>query len=199
MALFPSYIEVEKISILSAERLSERLAAFDEQALAEIYDTYSPALYAFALRLLGDEDLAEECVAETFFRFLKALRNGAQPIRELKPYLYRIAHNWIQDHYRQKGRRPLEMFDERLADPQQAVDIESESHFLQEQARAALAHLTAEQRLVIVLHFIEGWDQPSIAAALQKPLTAVKALQHRGLQSLRRMLLKEDRSNESTV
>jgi RNA polymerase sigma-70 factor (ECF subfamily) len=171
---------------------------FDEQALAEVYDTYSPAIYAFALRLLGDEDLAEECVAETFFRYLKALRNGNQSIRELKPYLYRIAHNWIQDYYRQKGRQPLEILEESLADSRQAVDEESERRLLQEQARAALAHLTAEQRLVIVLHFIEGWDQASIAAALQKPLTAVKALQHRGLQALRRMLLKKEISDEST-
>jgi len=77
------------------------------------------------------------------------------------------------------------------------VDEETERRLLQEQARAALANLTAEQRLVIVLHFIEGWDQASIATALQKPLTAVKALQHRGLQALRRMLLKEEGSDES--
>lgn len=180
------------MSLLSPDRLADRLAAFDQQALAEVYDTYSPALYAFALRLLGDENLAEECVAETFLRFLKALQNGSHPIRELKPYLYRLAHNWIQDHYRQKGRRPLEILDESYADPQRAVDEEAEHRLLQEQARAALANLTAEQRLVIVLHFIEGWDQASIASALQKPLTAVKALQHRGLQALRRMLLKEE-------
>ncbi len=180
----------------STQQLYDRLYALQEEALAEVYDTYSPALYAFALRLLGDEDLAEECVAETFFRFLKALQNGVQPIRELKPYLYRVAHNWIHDYYRQKGRQPLEMLEENLADPQWALDEQSEQHLLQEQARAALAHLTAEQRLVIILHFIEGWDLASIAAALQKPLTAVKSLQHRGLQSLRRILLKENPSYE---
>ncbi len=182
----------------SSAKFSERLAAFDEQALAELYDAYSPALYAFAVRLLGDEDLAEECVAETFYRFLKALQTTAQPIREVRPYLYRIAHNWIQDQYRQRGRRPLEILEESLADPQGAVDEQSERHLLQEQARTALAHLTAEQRLVIVLHYIEDWDLASIADVLQKPLTAVKALQHRGLQSLRRMLLKEEISDEPT-
>lgn len=186
------------MSLQSTDRLYEQLATFDEEMLAEVYDTYSPAIYGFALRLLGDEDLAEECVAETFYRFLRALHNSAEPIRELKPYLYRIAHNWIQDYYRQKGRRPLEILEESLADPQRAIDEESERRLLQEQARIALAHLTAEQRLVIVLHFIEGWDQASIAAALQKPLTAIKALQHRGLQSLRRMLLKEELFDEST-
>jgi RNA polymerase sigma-70 factor (ECF subfamily) len=138
------------------------------------------------LRLLGDEDLAEECVAETFFRFLRALQNGGQPIRKLKPYLYRIAHNWIQDHYRHKGRRPLEILDASYADPQRAVDEETERHLLQEQARAALANLTAEQRLVIVLHFIEGWDQASIAT-FQLPETASPAAQQ-ALARVRQMI-----------
>lgn len=181
----------------STDDLYERLAAFDPDALGQVYDTYSPAIYAFAMRLVGDEELAEECVAETFFRFLRALQNGAHPIHHLKPYLYRIAHHWIQDYYRQKGRHPLQALDENLAHPQGMVDEEIERHLYQEQARAALAHLTAEQRLVIVLRFLEGWDQESIAATLQKPLTAVKALQRRGLQSLRRILLKEELFDES--
>ncbi len=103
-------------------RFYQRLAAFEEEALVEVYDAYSPALYAFAMRLLGDENLAEECVAETFFRFLKALHSGAQPICEPKPYLYKVAHNWIHDHYRQKGRQSLELFEENLTDPQRSVD-----------------------------------------------------------------------------
>jgi DNA-directed RNA polymerase specialized sigma24 family protein len=42
--------------------------------LAEIYDLYSPRLYRYAVRLLGDACTAEACVAETFSRFLLAIR-----------------------------------------------------------------------------------------------------------------------------
>ena len=68
---------------------------FDRQALTEIYDRYSTALYAYAMRLLGNPELAEECVADTFQRFLLALRAGGGPDGYLKAYLYRIAHKEI--------------------------------------------------------------------------------------------------------
>jgi len=62
---------------------------------------------------------------------------------------------------------------------------------LQQQVRAALLRLTPEQRQVIVLKYIEGCDNETIAAALQKPVSAVKSLQHRALGALKRLLLQE--------
>ena len=82
------------------EELLRRARKFDQQALAEIYDSYSTGLFGYALRLLGDTNLAEECVAEAFTRFLNALHSGKGPKDHLKAYLYRIAHNWITDYYR---------------------------------------------------------------------------------------------------
>lgn len=52
---------------------------FDTNSLAMIYDCYSPGIYRYAMRLLGDDCLAEDCVAETFSRFLKMLRAGQGP------------------------------------------------------------------------------------------------------------------------
>jgi hypothetical protein len=62
--------------------------AFDADVLAEIYDCYSPGIFAYAIRLLGDSTLAEDCVSETFSRFLKTLRAGSGPQDHLQAYLY---------------------------------------------------------------------------------------------------------------
>ncbi|MBL7163141.1 MAG: RNA polymerase sigma factor, partial [Anaerolineales bacterium] len=67
---------------------------------------------------------------------------------------------------------------------QEQVMIEDQKEHL----RAALFQLTPEQRQVIVLKYIEDWSNAEIAAALNKSIGAVKALQHRGLAALRRML-----------
>src|SRR5512146_3289115 len=83
--------------------------SFDLDSLAIIYDVYSPGLYGYAMRLLGDDCLAEDCVSETFSRFLKALRAGKGPQDHLQAYLYRIAHNWITDRYRREPPPPLEL------------------------------------------------------------------------------------------
>ncbi len=175
----------------SPDRLLELARGFDLAALGEIYDSYSPGLVRYATRLLGDSGLAEECVAETFSRFLKALRNGGGPRDCLQAYLYQVAHHWITDYYRRRP-PPMSSLNDTLAsewtDPARAATENIEG----EQVRAALMRLTPEQREVVVLKFLEGWENAEVAALLGKPVGAVKALQHRALEALRRQVIPRD-------
>jgi RNA polymerase sigma-70 factor (ECF subfamily) len=76
-----------------------------------------------------------------------------------------------------------------LADPHEADPTrEAESALAQAEARRALWLLTTEQQQVILLKYFEGWTNEEVAAALDKPVGAVKSLQHRALDSLRRTL-----------
>ena len=168
-------------------------SAFDLQALAEIYDQYSPGLHRYAMRLLGDDSLAEDCVSETFSRFLKALRAGQGPETYLQAYLYRVAHNWVTDQYRRQPPPPLDL-DENLREDEQArPEALVLQRLEQERVRGALRLLTPDQRQVIVLRFIEGWENEAVAATVQKPVGAVKALQHRALAALRRWLVEGEK------
>ena len=180
------------MATLGEQDLLERAREFDLYALAEIYDRYSPKLYAYAVRLLGDEDLAEDCVAETFSRLLSALRSGGGPQDYLQAYLYRVAHNLITDRYRREPPAPLELKDNALSNGLDAPDAGLEDKLRQEQVRRALRVLTPEQRQVIMLKYVQGCSNEETAAALQKPLGAVKSLQHRGLEALRRLLQSEE-------
>lgn len=173
--------------MIPEHELLERARQFDVVALGTIYDHYSPALYRYAARVLGNADAAEECVAEVFSRFLHTLKNGGGPRQHLQAYLYRMAHNWITDQWRRAP--PItalasELLDESHADPAQTLG-RAWDHA---RVRAALAQLTPDQRQVIVLKFIEEWDNAEIAAALNKPIGAIKSLQHRALAALRRAL-----------
>ena len=164
-------------------RLAHKL---DSRALAQIYDLYSPDIYRYAMRLLGDECLAEECVAETFSRFLHTLSAGKGPRDYLKAYLYRSAHNWIADQYRRE--KPTESLDESM--PSNAIAPEEttlrsiqDTHLLN-----AIRRLTPDQRQVIALKFWQDCDNEEIARTLNKPVSAIKSLQHRALASLQRLL-----------
>ncbi len=163
----------------------------DEQALTQIYQALSPALYRYAYRLSGNAADAEDIVAETFHRLLLALRHGHGPRQHLSAYLYRIAHNLITDRYR---RHPLSDFtlDEALEINSDAgPEILAPLHIAAERVRTALWKLTADQRLVISLKYLEGLSNEEVAVALGKPIGAVKSLQHRALESLRRSLRSE--------
>ena len=183
------------MNITGEANLLRGAKAFDMQYLGAIYDRYSPGLYAYSMRLLGDACLAEDCVAETFSRFLKALRAGQGPDQHLQAYLYRIAHNWITDQYRREPPPPLALEDDFAEQDGMRVEAQAGQHMQQEQVRAALRLLTPDQRQVIMLRFLEGWSIDDVAAAVDKPVSAVKALQHRALAALRRYLLGEEKEN----
>lgn len=178
-------------SVVSETELLQRAHAFDRQALAEIYDLYSPGLYRYALRLLGEAPAAEDCVAETFSRFLHALRRGKGPRDYLQAYLYRVAHNWITDQYRRQPPPAVEL-DEQHPDPAADPEEAAARHIRQARLRQALQHLTPDQRQVIALKFLEGWENEQIARVLGKPVGAVKSLQHRALARLQRHLPNEE-------
>ena len=57
--------------------------------------------------------------------------------------------------------------------------------------------LTADQRQVIILKFYEGLTNQEVAASLEKPVGAVKSLQHRALQSMRRIYERDDHGSET--
>ena len=164
---------------------------FDKSALVEIYEQYNPKLYRYAYRLLGDESLAEECVSETFSRFLQALKNGKGPGDNISAYLYRIAHNWATDHYR--GRAPDQALEPEMhADPINNPSTLVTRQLEQERVRQALLQLTREQRQVIVLRFLEDWPHEQIATVIGKTAEATRALQHRALAALRSTLHEQE-------
>lgn len=179
--------------------LLERAKRFELQALAEIYDHYSPGLYRYAVRLLGDAGTAEDCVAETFTRFLQALQMGKGPDTYLQAYLYRMAHNWITDYYRRQAPAPLPLDLGLNLSGDSNPDREAIAKIQADQVRAALALLTPDQRQVIVLKFLHGWKNDQVAAALEKPVGAVKSLQHRALKALRRILSAPEVENYETI
>lgn len=170
----------------------QRVQQFDEDALAEAYDRFSPAIYRYAVRLLGDRDLAEDCVTETFSRFLVALHNGRGPKQYLQAYLYRIAHNWITDTYRRQPPPALPLDPELIAGSEQDPQYTAVKGLEKEKVRAALRLLTPEQQQVIALRFLEELPVNSVAKVMNKPAGAVKSLQHRALASLRRLLLADE-------
>ena len=175
----------------SEKQLIKKARTLDQHVLAEIYDQYSPKIYRYAIRLLGDENQAEDCVAETFNRFLNALQQGGGPKAHLQAYLFRIAHNWITDQFRRQS--PVSLDPDNPAEPVSDIDPQAmaEDALLQERVREALKDITPDQRQVILLKYLEGWSNAEVAKAVGKPVGAVKSLQHRGLAALRRLLIDE--------
>lgn len=170
--------------------------ALTKHDLIGIYDELSPRLFRYAVRLLGDAYLAEDCVSETFTRLLEAIRRGGGPRDNVKAYLYRIAHNWITDYYRRRKPEPeLETGNLQGASDNPAVAVSRELD--RQRVREALLNLSEDQRQVIMLRFYEEWSHEETAAALEKSVEASRALQYRALKSLRSQLIPARDSGKS--
>ncbi|MEK7276805.1 MAG: sigma-70 family RNA polymerase sigma factor, partial [Chloroflexota bacterium] len=101
-------------------------------------------------------------------------------------WLFRIARGKLIDHYRRSARRPVADLTDSLPadepDPGDSVQTNETWRELQ----AALAKLTDEQRDVIQFRFIEDWSLEETARVMNKSVNAIKALQHRALNTLHR-------------
>jgi len=167
----------------------------DKQVLVGIYEQHSPGLFRYAYRLLGDKDMAEECVSETFSRFLQALNNGGGPKENVQGYLYRVAHNWITDQYRRQPAPTLSLEVEEHPDDQSNPAKIIAQALERERVRVALLRLPPEQRQVVVLRLLEQWPHQEVADTLGKTVEATRALQYRAMAALRRMLIDEKEEN----
>jgi RNA polymerase sigma-70 factor (ECF subfamily) len=172
--------------LINEQELLRLASQRNTTALAEIYDCYSPGLYRYAMRLLGHASLAEDCVSEAFTRFLQSLQKGHGPRDHLQAYLYRIAHNWIVDLYR--DHEETIALSEALH-CEEVLEEEAARHIRQKRVRAAIRSLTPDQQKVITLKYMEEWNNEEIARVLHKPVGAVKSLQHRALLSLQKLLM----------
>ena len=101
----------------------------------------------------------------------------------------KIAHNLAIDHFRRmKYRNHLELHENVIANSE-SPEKTAERKILGSYLLQALATLTDDQREVIILRIIVEMPIAQVAQVLNKSETAIKALQRRGLQALRKTLL----------
>ena len=157
----------------------------ESAAFRTLFDRLNRPVRAFAAaRGATDPDgLANEALAEAF-RGLPAFVGGEEAFRG---FVFHIARRRLIDEYRRANRRVRTApITERLdvvsmADP--AADVAAA-----DRAQRLVRMLTDEQRDVVLLRVVADLSLAETAAALGKPVTAVKALQRRALATLRRKI-----------
>jgi RNA polymerase sigma-70 factor (ECF subfamily) len=169
--------------------LVQRAQHLDERALAAIYEQFYPRIYSYALLQTGDTSLAEDIASEVMLKVLEALPRYRFRGAPLAAWIYRIAHNCVVDHHRRRRRRQEVRLDETAPppaahNPEGGSDLSLQRHDLQR----ALQRLTYEQRQVIILKFVQGLDNRTIARVMGRSEGSVKSLQHRALKALERLL-----------
>jgi len=175
-------------------------ATGDARALEILYDRYSRSVFGFALRLVGDPQLAEEVVQEAFFRAWRQGGDYSSSRGTFITWLLSITHNLAIDELRKRKRRPQKADSEEpetvlaaMADTSAGSDVENEVWLgaLRQTVGKSLAVLPASQREAIELAYFHGLTQREIAERLGEPLGTIKTRMRLGLQKLRETLAGE--------
>ena len=173
--------------------LVQRAQALDEVALASLYSTYYPKIYNYAFLQLGDIHAAEDLASDVMLKLLESIKKYQFKGTPFSAWVFRIARNRLIDLHRRRKRHGEVNLTEPLAAMQIGPQTLAERALDRGQLQLALRYLTDEQRQVIVLKFIEGFDNASVARVLGRSEGAIKSLQHRALKSLRRVMSGETR------
>ena len=146
------------------------------------------------LRSRGVHD-PDDVTNTVFLRAFRALHTFSGDGERFRSWLFTIAHHASVDEQRRRGRRVTETpLDAMSAEPGGAADEVADAvmaRLAMERVDGLLAQLSPEQRDVLVLRVVADLTVEQTAATLGKSYEAVKALQRRGLATLKRGLLAE--------
>ena len=157
----------------------------------EVYRSLAPAVLGY-LRAQRAPD-PEDVLGEVFFQVARDLGTFRGDEDALRRWVFAIAHNRLLDARRRVSRRPLPAdrpVPEHVAPPAPEP--------LDPALVVALGELTSEQREVVLLRFVADLSLADVAHLTRRRLGAVKALQHRALESLSRRLSSEEPGRPET-
>jgi RNA polymerase sigma factor (sigma-70 family) len=171
----------------SDERLATLVRAGHDRAFEALVYRYRPPLLRYCQRLPLDNNRAEDIVQQTLLQAWSALHRGTQ-VRELRPWLYRIAHNTainaVRDTARDRGRLALELEDVATAEPA-LIDPDLTDRLALREALTNMAALPHMQREVIFRTALAGHSHEQVAGALGISDGAVRGLLYRARATLR--------------
>lgn len=177
---------------------------------------YQDAVFNTAVRILGDDDLAQDAAQEAFisaFQSIKSFRGGS-----FKAWILRTVTNACLDELRRQKRRPTTPLEPEtsdgeeidspkwLADPGMTPAQQAEADELEHAIQHCLDALPTEFRTVVVLADVQGLDYTEVAEASRVPLGTIKSRLARArlrlrecLRSFEELLPSSFRLNEESV
>lgn len=151
----------------------------DQIKFEAAYEKYADMLYRIALSYLNNADDAEDAVHDTFLKYIHHLLRFRDEGHE-RAWLIRVTINRCKDLLKYQVHHPLE-------DAMELAAPEAENSMA-----ALLSQLEVPYRMVMVLHYLEGFSVEETASITDLSASAVKMRLLRGRQLLKNMIEKEN-------
>lgn len=157
--------------LLSESGLSRRIVAGDRRAYAELFRRYRQPLYGYCVSIVGNQDDAADALQNTMARALQSLPGESRDLN-LKPWLFRVAHNQCVDLMR--ARRGMDDIDDHELPSTLGVERTVAAREGLAQVISDLDKLPERQRGALVMRELNGLSFDEIATAIDSTPAAAK-------------------------
>lgn len=162
----------------------------DPNAISELYDRYASLMLRYIYVRVAEHELAQDLTQEVFIKVINGIeRFEYRDEKAFLGWLYTIAANVLYS-YQRRRRVVATPFDTR----EDLIDQRTQdAHMITDRValQQAIEQLTRDQQQVLALRFFADMSNSEIAGILRRTEGAVKAIQHRALQSLHKILNRE--------
>ena len=167
-----------------------QLQAGDLEALGTLYERHKSRVYRTALAITHDPSAAEDILQDCFLRIYKYAHRIDKSL-PLEPWLYRVtvnlAYSW--EKRRKRWQTPLDNVLDRLMSPKSLCpEWQAELSDIHKKIIEAIMSLSFNQRIVVVLFYLNSLGLKEIAFILDCPVGTVKSRLHYGRENLSRKL-----------
>lgn len=175
----------------SREAMSDLLSLIardrSEAAFSQLFEQYAKRLKAFMLRQGADPATAEELAQETLLMVWRKASLYSSDKGSLSTWIFTIARNLRIDRLRKElaWQALPDNLAEMLVSDDPAPDESASSRQREARVRAVLAELSAEQRQVVEMAYIEGLSHSEISERISLPLGTVKSRMRLAYQKVR--------------
>lgn len=131
--------------------------------VSDLYRKYGPAIYARCRRLLKDDSLAEDATQEVFVRVMRHIESAPDDAAALA-WVYRISTNFCLNQIRDRGRQAEPTAPDEL--PEASGEHPEPELLDRDLAMKLVARVPEKLRAVVVLYYVDGFDQEQVAQTL---------------------------------
>jgi RNA polymerase sigma-70 factor (ECF subfamily) len=175
-------------SAVSTLRSSKPPRPGDASAFGQLYEHYRDPVFRYCLSRTGAKHEAEDLVADVFIRAMEALDRYEDRGLPFVAFLFRIARNAAIDKSRRT--RPDMSIDDLINHPMSGQNVEADAirSIERDVLFRAMSNLKSDYRDVLLLRFVEGYGAADVGRMTGRSEGAVRTLQHRALDRLRKEL-----------
>jgi RNA polymerase sigma-70 factor (ECF subfamily) len=170
------------------QRLTQALKEGQKGALKQLYDQYSPALLGVIVRIVRQDEAAEEILQNVFLKVWNNIDAYDSSKGRLFTWMMNIARNASIDHLRSKQykqNQSIQGLDENVSDLQEMIQTPNFDYIgLDTMVNA----LDARQQEIIDLIYFQGYTHVEASEALRIPLGTVKSRVRSAVMTLRKRM-----------